>query len=47
MRYAEVKRECAKAAEAGGESMQEYTVRKDKIVGEILDRAFRDLGYIE
>ncbi|KAH0843941.1 hypothetical protein AYO21_08330 [Fonsecaea monophora] len=45
--YATVKRECATAAETAGESMQEYTVRKDKVVGEILDRAFRDLGYIK
>lgn len=44
--YAAVKRECAAAAEIAGESMQEYTVRKDKVVGEILNRAFRDLGYI-
>ncbi|KIX92610.1 uncharacterized protein Z520_11639 [Fonsecaea multimorphosa CBS 102226] len=46
-RYATVKRECAAMSEAAGESMQEYTVRKDKIVREILDRAFRDLGYIK
>ena len=45
--YATVKRECAATAEAAGESMQEYTVRKDKVVGEILNRAFRDLGYIK
>lgn len=44
--YANVKRQAAAAAEAAGESMQEYTVRKDKVVREILDRAFRDLGYI-
>ncbi|CAO2658003.1 Nn.00g072630.m01.CDS01 [Neocucurbitaria sp. VM-36] len=45
--YATVKRECAAASEAAGESMQEYTLRKDKIVQEILNRAFRDLGYIK
>ncbi len=45
--YASVKRECAAASEAAGESMQEYTLRKDKVVREILDRAFRDLGYIK
>ncbi|KAF2655303.1 UPF0157-domain-containing protein [Lophiostoma macrostomum CBS 122681] len=45
--YATVKRECAAAAEAAGESMQEYTVRKDKVIEEIIDRAFRDLEYIE
>lgn len=45
--YATVKRECAAATEAAGESMQEYTWRKEKTVREILDRAFRDLGYIK
>jgi GrpB-like predicted nucleotidyltransferase (UPF0157 family) len=45
--YATVKRECAAASEAAGESMQEYTLRKEKIVREILNRAFRDLGYIK
>ncbi|EXJ72477.1 uncharacterized protein A1O5_04982 [Cladophialophora psammophila CBS 110553] len=45
--YATVKRECAAASEAAGESMQEYTLRKDKTVREILDRAFHDLGYIK
>lgn len=44
--YARVKRECAAASEAAGESMQEYNLRKEKTVKEILDRAFRDLGYI-
>lgn len=45
--YAGVKRECAAASEIAGESTQEYTVRKGKVVREILDSAFRDLGYIE
>ncbi|KAF2790069.1 UPF0157-domain-containing protein [Melanomma pulvis-pyrius CBS 109.77] len=45
--YATVKRECAAASEAAGESMQEYTIRKEKIVQEILSRAFHDLGYIK
>jgi GrpB-like predicted nucleotidyltransferase (UPF0157 family) len=45
--YATVKRECAAASEAAGESMQEYTLRKEKTVREILNRAFRDLGYIK
>ncbi|TVY24751.1 UPF0157 protein [Lachnellula hyalina] len=45
--YATVKRECAAASEAAGESMNEYTLRKEKTVREILNRAFRDLGYIE
>ena len=45
--YASVKRECAAASEAAGESMQEYTLRKEKIISEILYSAFRDLGYIK
>lgn len=45
--YAAVKRECAAAAAAADESMQQYTVRKDKIIHEILDRAFRSLGYVK
>ncbi len=45
--YATVKRECAVASEAAGESMQEYTLRKNETVREILNRAFRDLGYIK
>lgn len=46
-RYAAVKRESAAASEAAGESMQEYTVRKDKVVLDILNKAFRDLGYLK
>jgi GrpB-like predicted nucleotidyltransferase (UPF0157 family) len=42
--YAKVKRECAEASDLAGESMQEYTIRKDKTVREILDRAFHDLA---
>jgi GrpB-like predicted nucleotidyltransferase (UPF0157 family) len=45
--YATVKRECAAASEAACESVQEYTLRKGKTVQEILNRAFRDLGYIK
>ncbi|KIW39925.1 uncharacterized protein PV06_08494 [Exophiala oligosperma] len=45
--YANVKRECASASEAAGESMEEYTLRKGKAIQEIMDRAFRDLGYIK
>lgn len=44
--YATVKRDCAAASEAAGESMQEYTLRKEETIREILNRAFRDLGYI-
>jgi GrpB-like predicted nucleotidyltransferase (UPF0157 family) len=45
--YATVKRECAAASEAAGGSMQEYTLRKEKTVQKILNKAFRDLGYIK
>jgi GrpB-like predicted nucleotidyltransferase (UPF0157 family) len=45
--YAAVKRECAAASEAAGESMREYTLRKDEVIEEIRNRAFRNLGYIE
>jgi GrpB-like predicted nucleotidyltransferase (UPF0157 family) len=44
--YAAVKRQCATASESAGECMQDYTLRKEKTVLEILDRAYRDLGYI-
>lgn len=45
--YARVKRECAAASEAANESMQEYNLRKEKTIREILNKAFRDLGYIK
>jgi GrpB-like predicted nucleotidyltransferase (UPF0157 family) len=45
--YATVKRESAAASSAAGESVQEYNYRKQKTILEILDRAFRDLGYIK
>jgi len=45
--YATVKRECAAASKAAGESQQGYTLRKEKTIREILNRAFRDLGYIK
>ena len=45
--YAKVKRECAIASDAAGESMQEYNYRKEKTIREILNRAFRDLSYIK
>jgi GrpB-like predicted nucleotidyltransferase (UPF0157 family) len=44
--YAAIKRESAVASEAAGESMREYTARKEKVLLEILNRAFHDLGYI-
>lgn len=45
--YAKAKREAAEQTAVAGDSMMDYTLRKDKILQEILERAFRDLGYIE
>lgn len=45
--YAKVKREAAEQAAVAGDSMMDYTLRKDSTIHEILERAFRDLGYIE
>ena len=45
--YARVKRECAELSEGRGESMQEYTVRKEECVKGILGRAYRDLGRVD
>ncbi|KAJ5511167.1 hypothetical protein LT330_006149 [Penicillium expansum] len=45
--YTKVKREAAEQAAIAGDSMMDYTQRKDETIHKILDRAFRDLGYIE
>ncbi|EMF12756.1 UPF0157-domain-containing protein [Sphaerulina musiva SO2202] len=45
--YARVKRESAEACGVAGETMQEYTDRKDSTIEEIRNRAFRDLGYLK
>lgn len=45
--YAAVKRTAAEAATRGNETINEYSKRKDDVVAAILQRAFRDLGYIE
>ncbi|RDW69570.1 hypothetical protein BP6252_08590 [Coleophoma cylindrospora] len=45
--YAKVKREAAEQTAVAGDSMMDYTQRKDNTIHEILERAFRDLGYIE
>jgi GrpB-like predicted nucleotidyltransferase (UPF0157 family) len=44
--YAQTKRECAAVANQKGETMMEYNSRKDRVVGEILMRAFTRLGYV-
>jgi Uncharacterized conserved protein len=45
--YAKVKREAAEQTAIAGDSMMDYTLRKDEAIHGILERAFRDLGYIE
>ncbi|OOF93580.1 hypothetical protein ASPCADRAFT_209522 [Aspergillus carbonarius ITEM 5010] len=45
--YARVKREAAEQTVRAGDAMVDYNQRKEKTIQEILDRAFRDLGYIE
>lgn len=45
--YATVKREASEASRNANESMDGYTMRKSDCVRQILDRAFRDLGYIQ
>ena len=45
--YAKVKRDAAEQTAVAGDSVMDYTERKGNTIQEILDRAFRDLGYIE
>lgn len=45
--YAATKREASEASRKANESMNEYNDRKNDCVQQILDRAFRDLGYIQ
>lgn len=45
--YAKTKKECSEASKLGGESMQEYTDRKDGVIKGILHRAFKRFGYVE
>lgn len=44
--YAAIKREAAEASTKAGESMPEYTNRKDKLIHDILHKAFTELGYV-
>lgn len=44
--YVRAKREAAEQTVGAGGSVMDYTYRKDKTIQEILNRAFRDLGYI-
>lgn len=45
--YAKVKRDAADQTNAAGETLEEYNNRKQQTIRDILNRAFRDLGYIE
>ncbi|KAJ5191490.1 uncharacterized protein N7498_010475 [Penicillium cinerascens] len=45
--YAKSKYEAAEQTAVAGDSVVEYTQRKDKTVREIIQRALRDLGYVE
>lgn len=45
--YAETKRGAMRESSQSGENMMQYTGRKDAIVREILQKAFRSLGYID
>ncbi|KAK2608598.1 hypothetical protein QQS21_002824 [Conoideocrella luteorostrata] len=46
-RYAEIKRISAMQSREAGETVMDYNNRKEKVLQEILDNAFRALGYIE
>lgn len=45
--YANVKREASQAASAAGEDVNQYNDRKQAVLLEILNRAFRDAGYLQ
>lgn len=44
--YAATKREAAQASREAGETMMEYNSRKEKVIQEILNRAFRARGLL-
>ncbi|KAH8782817.1 GrpB protein-domain-containing protein [Diaporthe sp. PMI_573] len=46
-RYAAVKREAAAASREAGETVQDYNLRKEFVIREILDRAFRAEGLLQ
>ncbi|KAG8166045.1 hypothetical protein KVR01_004597 [Diaporthe batatas] len=46
-RYAAVKYEAAAASREAGETMQDYTERKNTVIRDILDRAFRAEGLLQ
>lgn len=44
--YARTKKQASEASKLGGESMMEYTARKEGIIKDILHRAFKRFGYV-
>ncbi|EMC99286.1 hypothetical protein BAUCODRAFT_42663, partial [Baudoinia panamericana UAMH 10762] len=44
--YAATKRECAALSREKGEGMMNYTMRKNEVIGDILTRAFKELGLL-
>ncbi|KEY67826.1 hypothetical protein S7711_04964 [Stachybotrys chartarum IBT 7711] len=44
--YARVKREAADRSSKEGETMMQYNLRKEQVIREILERAFRHKGYL-
>lgn len=46
-RYAAVKREAAAASREAGENIEGYTLRKEFVVREILERAFKAEGLLQ
>lgn len=46
LRYGEVKRAAAAESRAGNETVNQYNARKEPVIREILDRAFREQGLL-
>lgn len=46
-KYAAVKREAAAASREAGETVQDYNLRKEFVIREILDRAFKAEGLLQ
>jgi GrpB-like predicted nucleotidyltransferase (UPF0157 family) len=44
--YTRTKKEASEASKLGGESMMDYTSRKEGVIKDILQRAFKRLGYV-
>lgn len=44
--YARTKKECSELSKLGGESVMDYTYRKEGVIKDILNRAFKRFGYL-